>query len=118
MLWNDPVNNNEFGEYAEMLRVQANQTTFANIAGFLPNTKRGTAYYYSDESVNKFLRANQLSHIIRAHEVIPPGFAFHCGGKVITVFSSSRYCGGLNEAAVVFVEQEMLRICRMDTTTI
>lgn len=115
MLWNDPVSGNEFGEYAEMLRLTSGSNAFNNLQGFLPNTKRGTAYYFSEEAVNKFLQVNNLTHIIRAHEVIPPGYQFHMGGKVITIFSSSRYCGGTNEAACAFVEGEKIRILRLDT---
>ncbi|RWS08203.1 Calcineurin-like protein phosphoesterase [Dinothrombium tinctorium] len=115
MLWNDPVSGNEFGEYAEMLRLQSGSNAFNNLQGFLPNTKRGTAYYFSEEAVSKFLNSNGLSHVIRAHEVIPPGYQFHMGGKVITVFSSSRYCGGNNEAACIFIEQEKIRVLVLDT---
>ncbi|RWS03135.1 Calcineurin-like protein phosphoesterase [Dinothrombium tinctorium] len=115
ILWNDPVSGNEFGEYAEMLRLQGGSGAFNNLQGFLPNTKRGTAYYFSEEAVSKFLSANGFSHVIRAHEVIPTGYQFHMGGKVITIFSSSKYCGGQNEAAAAFVEQERIRILRLQT---
>ena len=86
------------------------------VPGFLPNTKRGTAFYFSDEALTKFLSTNQLSHVIRAHEVIPNGYAFHMGGKCITIFSSSRYCGGLNEAAVILVNDEKIRVVKIDTS--
>ncbi|RWS15574.1 Calcineurin-like protein phosphoesterase [Dinothrombium tinctorium] len=115
VLWNDPISANDFGEYAEMLRLQSGSKPFANLQGFLPNTKRGTAYYFSEEAVNKFLTSNGLTHVIRAHEMIPPGYQFHIGGKVITVFSSSRYCGGNNEAACIFTEQEKIRVLILDT---
>jgi len=115
MLWNDPVSNQEFNEYSEMLRAQSGSTSLNKLQGFLPNTKRGTAYYFSEEAVNRFLSANGLSHIIRAHEVIPSGFQFHMGGKVTTIFSSSKYCGGLNESACAFVHMEKIRIIKIDT---
>lgn len=116
ILWNDPVSGNEYDEYADMLRLQSGSTSFNGLQGFLPNTKRGTAYYFNEEAVNKFLQANGLTHIIRAHEVIPAGYRFHMGGKVITVFSSSHYCGGMNESACIFIEQEKLRVLRLDTS--
>ncbi|KAH7643845.1 hypothetical protein HUG17_6207 [Dermatophagoides farinae] len=68
-------------------------------SGFLPNTKRGTACYYSEQALTKFLDDNHLSHLIRAHEVIPPGYQYHMGGRCLTIFSCSNYCGGINEAA-------------------
>jgi diadenosine tetraphosphatase ApaH/serine/threonine PP2A family protein phosphatase len=115
MLWNDPVSNQEFTEFSKMLREQSGSSAYNNLQGFLPNTKRGTAYYFSEDAVNKFLAANGLSHVIRAHEVIPSGYQFHMGGKVITVFSSSKYCGGLNESACALVDMEKIRIIKVDT---
>ncbi|XP_054163125.1 uncharacterized protein LOC128960963 [Oppia nitens] len=114
ILWNDPVTSQEFRDYQEVLR-QHHGHSVNNFTGFLPNTKRGTAFYYSDEALDKFLSVNQLSHVIRAHEVIPNGYAFHMGGKCLTVFSSSKYCGGLNESAVVMVNDEKIRVIKIDT---
>ena len=59
--------------------------------------------------------ANGLSHVIRAHELIHKGFEFNASGKVITVFSCSRYCGGTNQAAVVLVDDNKIRVIRVDT---
>lgn len=43
--------------------------------GFAVNTRRGTAHVFSVEALNKFLQVNNLSHIIRAHEVAQAGFS-------------------------------------------
>lgn len=37
-------------------------------------------------------------------------------GKLLTVFSSSHYCGGSNEAACILAHQNKLRTIRLDTT--
>jgi hypothetical protein len=37
-------------------------------------------------------------------------------GRLLTVFSSSHYCGGTNEAATVLVDAAKLRLIRLDTT--
>lgn len=37
------------------------------------------------------------------------------GGKLLTVFSSSGYCGGVNEAACILVEGQKIRIIRVNT---
>ncbi|KAF5307003.1 hypothetical protein FQR65_LT18503 [Abscondita terminalis] len=37
-------------------------------------------------------------------------------GKLLTVFSSAKYCGGTNEAACVLVDQGKLRILKIDAT--
>lgn len=83
--------------------------------GFISNIKRGTAYLFSDRAVHNFMNLNGFSHIIRAHEVIPTGFAFHGNGKVITIFSSSRYCGLNNQAACALIDKNRIRIMRLDT---
>ena len=116
ILWNDPVSSTEYSEYADLLRKQpGGQQAVANMQGYLPNTKRGTAFFFSEEAVKRFLHLNGMSHIIRAHECVPPGYALHCNGKVITIFSSSHYCGATNDAACILVEREKLRIIRLDT---
>lgn len=116
ILWNDPVSSTEYSEYADLLRKQpGGQQAVANMQGYLPNTKRGTAFFFSEEAVKRFLHLNSLSHIIRAHECVPPGYALHCNGKVITIFSSSHYCGATNDAACILVEREKIRIIRLDT---
>lgn len=83
--------------------------------GFVANIKRGTAYLFSDQATDKFLKNNNLSHVIRAHEVIPNGYAFHADGRVITIFSSSKYCGLNNQAACALVYDDRIRILRLDT---
>jgi hypothetical protein len=36
--------------------------------GFVENVKRDTAFYYTQESVDRFLEANQLSFVIRGQK--------------------------------------------------
>ena len=36
-------------------------------------------------------------------------------GRLLTVFSSSHYCGGTNEAAAVLVDSGKLRLIKLDT---
>lgn len=96
---------------AEFMKVNSSSTH-----GFLSNTKRGTGFFYTEEAVNNFLDINGLTHIIRAHEVMPIGYKFHMGGKVMTIFSCARYCGGSNEAACVSVDGNKIRVIRLDTS--
>jgi len=42
--------------------------------GFIFNTSRRTANFFSCEALIKFLKRNDLSHVIRAHEVQRVGF--------------------------------------------
>ena len=114
LMWNDPLTNSVFGEMAELLRLQSGSRAFSALKGFLPNNKRGTAYYFSETAALRFMEQNGLSHVIRAHECLPTGYTLHSNQKLITVFSSSKYCGGNNDAACVLVEYDDVRVIRLD----
>ena len=84
MLWNDPITQSD---YQDCLRAFEAQTLFPKFpAGFVFNSKRGTAFYYSQQAVDRFLALNGLSFLIRAHEMTQSGFLFLMDGRMLTVF--------------------------------
>ncbi|XP_031568704.1 uncharacterized protein LOC116303319 isoform X2 [Actinia tenebrosa] len=108
LMWGDPVRLQE--QTPEIKRkLEEND-------GFIPNKKRGTAHAFSSTALDAFLTRNGLTHVIRAHEVQQAGFQVQQNGKLLTVFSSSHYCGGANEAACILAHQHKLRTIRLDTS--
>lgn len=81
--------------------------------GFVQNTRRGTAFQYTEWAVDRFCQRNQIEYIIRAHEVYHEGFHFDHRGKTMTIFSSSNYSELTNRSAVVFIDRERIRIVQV-----
>ncbi|XP_052800806.1 uncharacterized protein LOC128231722 isoform X2 [Mya arenaria] len=108
IMWSDPIS-------LDVLTPEAIVDLKEN-KGFINNTRRGTAHFFSCDALISFLERNGLTHVIRAHEVQEAGFQVQQQGKLLTVFSSSHYCGGSNEAACVLADSFKLRMIRIDTS--
>jgi len=65
--------------------------------GFIFNTSRRTAYFFSCDALVGFLKRNDLSHVVRAHEVQHVGFKASLN-VVYVMFSVSRpVCASVNK---------------------
>ena len=62
-----------------------------DMEGIAPS-KRGVSYQFGPDVTSKFLKLNDLSYIVRSHEVKQDGFEKHHDGKCYTIFSAPNYC--------------------------
>lgn len=108
MLWNDPIK--------QSFITGSVQKELNEKEGFAYNSRRGTGYMFTSQALGTFLQTHGFTHMIRAHESKPAGISIQFSGKLLTVFSSSRYCGGTNEAACVLCDSGKIRVLRMETT--
>jgi protein phosphatase len=72
LLWNDPTE---------------------DVDGFAFNDQRGGFYYYGRSAFAKFMDENGLKMLLRSHEVFEDGFRYFFGRSLLSIFSSTGYCG-------------------------
>jgi hypothetical protein len=65
------------------------------------NHTRKISYCFGPTRVREFCDANQISHIVRAHECCQDGVDLASGGRLITVFSAVNYCGKYQNAGSI-----------------
>eukprot|EP01095_Lingulamoeba_sp_RSL-Kostka_P015373 TRINITY_DN705_c0_g1_i1.p1 TRINITY_DN705_c0_g1~~TRINITY_DN705_c0_g1_i1.p1 ORF type:complete len:432 (-),score=115.93 TRINITY_DN705_c0_g1_i1:323-1618(-) len=95
LLWSDPANDRE--------EVQGN-------GWFYENTRGEDMVVYGSNAVKAFVSHTGCSHLIRAHVAPNSGIEYCKSARILTVFSSSHYCGGYNSAAIVFVGNGRIRV--------
>ena len=110
IVWSDPINEEQYRMTCALLNQEPEEQ-----AGYVRNTKRGAAWFYGEKAVEKFFEKNNLTRMVRAHEVPMNGFTFHFGDRCATIFSCSHYQAD-NQCAVLFVDQERIRVIRIDTS--
>ena len=125
-MWNDPYSVDD----NSLVSVPMNVSN-----GFFNNSRRSTGKYFTNEALMMFLERNNFTHVVRAHEVQQVGFKVRwskkrkgttdpsisfgqvqLSGRLLTVFSSSHYCGGTNKAATVLVDAGKLRLIKLDSS--
>jgi len=99
-IWSDPAS--EFQE----------QTTVDPNSGYGESLRGGGAICFGRKAVEDFLRQHNLSYIMRAHEAHADGVAVSKGGKVFTIFSTSKDHNQGNEALAgcILVDFEKMQV--------
>lgn len=93
LLWSDPNRNDDH---------------------FAPS-RRKTGFLFGVTAFQNFCANNNISYVLRGHECVMDGYQLMFGGKLITVFSSSNYCGTTgNKAAVLFVDKTDMKPIALD----
>eukprot|EP00668_Euglena_longa_P042281 GGOE01055857.1.p1 GENE.GGOE01055857.1~~GGOE01055857.1.p1 ORF type:complete len:471 (-),score=156.20 GGOE01055857.1:399-1781(-) len=98
MVWSDPA--------------PEDHEAFLDADGFGPNMFRdptGRLPVFGSKALTEFLQKHNFDFIIRAHEIKADGIQITKHARVITVFSSSGYCGSDNGSAAVFINEGKLR---------
>jgi len=71
-------------------------------------SKRGVGYSFGPDITEAFLGHNNLSLLVRSHEVKDEGYLVEHGGKTITVFSAPNYCDSMgNKGAFIHFDESM-----------
>merc|ERR1712187_51668 len=86
LLWADPCDDDEPED--------------KDFKGFSFNFNRKISVMWNKEATDTFLATTGLQLVVRAHELVQ-GYTFTHDGKVLTIFSSSDYCGQRNTGAAV-----------------
>lgn len=66
LMWGDPMHKDNL--------TAEEKTQLAFKEGFGNNQRRGTAHVFTEEALDAFLKRNNFSHVVRAHEVQQAGF--------------------------------------------
>jgi len=115
LLWADPVDDDkeaEVDEYEDPDSMDAEPTTW-----FAYNETRQCSYVFGIDAVTTFLKKNNLTAIIRAHEAQFDGYKMQMINeqtqipRVITIFSAPNYCDVYkNKGACLKFDDELLNI--------
>lgn len=65
---------------------------------------------FGADRIEKFLKANQMSMILRSHQICPDGIDRFAQGQLITINSCTDYCKQYNNDACFIVVQKKIII--------
>jgi serine/threonine-protein phosphatase 2B catalytic subunit len=113
LLWADPADDEDNG-------YEAND---AYKGWFFSNEARHCSYKFGAKACQFFLQKNNLTAVIRGHEVKPEGYEMHFKGRgdipqVFTIFSAPNYCDAYkNKGSCLKIEDNSLNIRQFVWTT-
>ena len=67
----------------------------------IKENSRGCACMFGPDVAERWLELNKLTTIVRSHECMERGYKEMFGGKLVTVFSASNYCGVVSVASLL-----------------
>eukprot|EP01063_Lacrimia_lanifica_P029726 TRINITY_DN458_c0_g2_i1.p1 TRINITY_DN458_c0_g2~~TRINITY_DN458_c0_g2_i1.p1 ORF type:complete len:476 (+),score=174.20 TRINITY_DN458_c0_g2_i1:158-1585(+) len=108
LLWADPMDDDEEEQNSELL--------------YEHNDLRGCSYTFSYAAVCKFLSANNLLSVIRAHEAQDEGYRLYKKSptgfpSVICIFSAPNYCDSYdNKAAIIRFQNNLMNIRQFNSS--
>ena len=91
LLWSDPTENDD-------------------IKGLCENPRGPGLIAFGPDLVHDFCDGNDLDLIIRAHECVMDGFERFAGGRLITLFSATNYCGVAGNAGAILLIDKNLEV--------
>ncbi|ELP84995.1 serine/threonine protein phosphatase 2B catalytic subunit gamma isoform, putative [Entamoeba invadens IP1] len=104
LLWSDPVDESVYARLNEKQKEEWQRISFTE------NKIRGCSYCYGFAGVDEFLKKNELTSIIRAHEVQKEGCNLHYFNRddithplVMTLFTAPNYCDVYDNDGAVLV---------------
>ena len=101
LLWSDPITSN---------------SKVSNSKGCYPNKQRGIGWIFGEDVSAEFCRKNNFNCVVRSHECRDGGLT-QDHPQCFTVFSSSNYCSGTNQAAVFVLNSNDTRLAVHRFTT-
>ena len=70
--------------------------------------QRGVGFSFGPDITEAFLNRNNLSLLVRSHEVKEEGYLVEHSGKTITIFSAPNYCDTMgNKGAFIHFEKDL-----------
>jgi serine/threonine-protein phosphatase 4 catalytic subunit len=69
---------------------------------------RGAGVIFGSKLVDRFLKTNNIEHIVRAHQLIMEGYKLHFDKKLTTIWSAPNYCYRCGNVAAILELDENL----------